>query len=115
MSNKNQADTAKMAKAAPSPLQVRLESYASLEKKVKQRSNLQIHYDKIEELNIKKPLNEFEESDSNPSIEKIVIHADNERYEIKNPVLAEIVCTHLKATIQNRMKDLETEILAATI
>ena len=123
MSNKNPAENAQGAKPAQSkktevtpinPIQKRLEAYASLEKMVKQRKNLQIHFDKLEELEITTPLNEFEESE-NQNIERISLSVGHQAYNINNPTLIKMVAEFLKTTLTARMATLEAEILEATI
>ena len=120
MSTKNQAENAQGAKPAQSkktevaPIQKRLEAYATLEKMVKQRKNLQFHFDKLQELEITTPLNEFEETE-NQSIERISLSVGHQSYNINNPTLIKMVSEFLKTTLTARMATLETEILEASI
>lgn len=123
MSSKNQAATAQGAstakttlepKTSVNPFQKRLESYSALEKKVKQRKNLQIHFDQLEELEVTKSLNEFEEGEK-ASLECITLDVGNREYQIKNPTLIELVRKFLMETLTERMVTLESEIMSATI
>ncbi len=120
MNTKNQAEkaqgekTVKTSKEAKNPIQLRLEAYATLEKMVKQRKNLQIHFDKLQELEITTPLNEFEETESQ-SIERISLSVGHQSYNINNLTLIKMVAEFLKTTLIARMSTLESEILEATI
>ena len=108
------AQTTETAIQAINPLQKRLESFATIERMVKQRKHLQIHFDQLEELEVTKPLNEFEEGDRQ-SVESITLDLGSKEYEIKNATLIEKVRVFLKDTLKTRMATLEAEIMEASI
>jgi hypothetical protein len=105
----------KTIKTATELLQERLKHYSELHAKVKQRNTLQAHFDTLDALNISKPIQPFEESERH-GVESIKLYIGrSEEYELKNPTLLEEVRNFLKSKIQNRLAELEKEILEATI
>lgn len=131
MTNKSKAETAQGATPAKNSnvtavtetknvqtvtdlLKQRLLFYGQLHKKVNQRDTLQVHKDTLEGLKIPQSIQPFEEQEK--STEKIVLHIGfRDEYEIKNVTLMHEVRNFLVSKLDNKIKELEVEILETTI